>query len=213
MFRSQFGLIGKAAKSASLFKTQQSRLYASGALSKNDIQSRIFDVLKSFDKVKGENLTEQASFTNDLGLDSLDAVEVVMAIEEEFAIEIPDAEADAIQNPCFHCMPDDYSFKPTKGLKFKNDSGLKRKKKSSAQTAPKDNAIGPSGSGDSPHTTRSTQDTRTESEIKFDHIQRQRLHHKVKNNAKLSHKDKVDEFNKKLENLTEHNDLPKIGPG
>ncbi|EOQ99654.1 hypothetical protein J056_001486 [Wallemia ichthyophaga EXF-994] len=40
-------------------------------------------------------------------------------------------------------MPDDYSFKPTKGLKFKNDSGLKRKKKSSAQTAPKDNAIGP----------------------------------------------------------------------
>lgn len=37
-----------------------------------------------------------AHFTKDLGLDSLDAVEVVMALEEEFAIEIPDAEADKI---------------------------------------------------------------------------------------------------------------------
>lgn len=43
-------------------------------------------------------LTATASFTTDLGLDSLDAVEVVMAIEEEFAIEIPDAEADAINS-------------------------------------------------------------------------------------------------------------------
>ena len=41
-------------------------------------------------------LSSKAYFTHDLGLDSLDAVEVVMAIEEEFSIEIPDAEADAI---------------------------------------------------------------------------------------------------------------------
>lgn len=41
-------------------------------------------------------LTPTASFTKDLGLDSLDTVEVVMAVEEEFAIEIPDQEADAI---------------------------------------------------------------------------------------------------------------------
>lgn len=41
-------------------------------------------------------LTPTANFTKDLGLDSLDTVEVVMAVEEEFAIEIPDQEADAI---------------------------------------------------------------------------------------------------------------------
>ncbi len=37
-----------------------------------------------------------SSFGGDLGLDSLDAVEVVMAFEEEFSVEIPDAEADKI---------------------------------------------------------------------------------------------------------------------
>ena len=41
-------------------------------------------------------VTPSAHFVNDLGLDSLDTVEVVMAFEEEFAIEIPDAEADRI---------------------------------------------------------------------------------------------------------------------
>lgn len=62
----------------------------------HDITVRILDVLKSFEKVDSSKLTNNASFTSDLGLDSLDAVEVVMAIEEEFAIEIPDAEADEI---------------------------------------------------------------------------------------------------------------------
>nr|XP_018262166.1 acyl carrier protein [Kwoniella dejecticola CBS 10117]OBR84324.1 acyl carrier protein [Kwoniella dejecticola CBS 10117] len=75
----------------------QYRGYAAAAgLSKDDITSRVLDVLKSFEKVDGTKLTPGASFTSDLGLDSLDAVEVVMAIEEEFAIEIPDAEADEI---------------------------------------------------------------------------------------------------------------------
>lgn len=41
-------------------------------------------------------MTESASFKEDLSLDSLDAVEVVMAIEDEFTIEIPDSEADKI---------------------------------------------------------------------------------------------------------------------
>ncbi|KAK0529416.1 mitochondrial acyl carrier protein [Tilletia horrida] len=73
------------------------RTYASsGGPSVEDIEKRIRDVLASFEKVKASAITPSASFTSDLGLDSLDAVEVVMAIEEEFNIEIPDEEADNI---------------------------------------------------------------------------------------------------------------------
>ena len=44
-----------------------------------------------------EQVVETASFTTDLGADSLDTVELVMAFEEEFGIEIPDEEAEKIQ--------------------------------------------------------------------------------------------------------------------
>lgn len=46
-------------------------------------------------------ITSTAHFANDLGLDSLDTVEVVMAIEEEFSIEIPDKDADTIHSSTF----------------------------------------------------------------------------------------------------------------
>jgi len=67
------------------------------ALPKDAIESRILNVIKGFEKVDPTKVTTTSSFSNDLGLDSLDAVEVVMAVEEEFGIEIPDAEADEIQ--------------------------------------------------------------------------------------------------------------------
>jgi len=46
--------------------------------------------------VDTEEVTPAASFTDDLGADSLDIVELVMAFEEEFGIEIPDEDAESI---------------------------------------------------------------------------------------------------------------------
>ena len=70
-------------------------------LSKDQVQDRVFNVLKAFDKVVTTNPAFKATstFTSDLGLDSLDVVEVVMAVEEEFGIEIPDEAADNFKTP------------------------------------------------------------------------------------------------------------------
>lgn len=70
-------------------------------LSKDQVEERVFNVLKAFDKVAttAPSFKPAASFTSDLGLDSLDVVEVIMAVEEEFGIEIPDEAADSFKTP------------------------------------------------------------------------------------------------------------------
>lgn len=71
-------------------------LSSEGFLDEKEVEERVMNVLKAFEKVDENKVTSTSHFANDLGLDSLDAVEVVMAIEEEFVIEIPDAEAEKI---------------------------------------------------------------------------------------------------------------------
>lgn len=62
------------------------------------VKERLLEVLEGYDKVnKDFEITSSTDFSRDLGLDSLDIVEVVMAIEEEFSIGIPDEQADKIR--------------------------------------------------------------------------------------------------------------------
>ncbi|KAI3459120.1 hypothetical protein Pfo_015783 [Paulownia fortunei] len=67
-------------------------------LDKSEVTDRVLCVVKNFQKVDPSKVTPNAHFQNDLGLDSLDTVEIVMALEEEFSFEIPDSEADKINS-------------------------------------------------------------------------------------------------------------------
>merc|ERR1711952_457505 len=78
-------------------KTELSRRWAS--ISKADIESRVVTVCKAFDKITADKLTLESHFINDLGLDSLDHVEVIMAVEDEFGFEIPDEHAEKLLTP------------------------------------------------------------------------------------------------------------------
>ena len=77
----------------------QPRFFAGASfLDEADVTDRIMGCLKNFQKVDPDKVSATSHFLNDLGLDSLDTVEVVMAFEDEFAIEIPDADAEKIHS-------------------------------------------------------------------------------------------------------------------
>ncbi|XP_022612653.1 acyl carrier protein, mitochondrial [Seriola lalandi dorsalis] len=63
------------------------------------IKDRVMYVLKLYDKINPEKLQTSSHFMKDLGLDSLDQVEIIMAMEDEFGFEIPDAEAEKLMTP------------------------------------------------------------------------------------------------------------------
>ena len=62
----------------------------------SDIAERVKKIVVEHLGVEADKVTESASFIDDLGADSLDTVELVMAFEEEFGIEIPDEDAEKI---------------------------------------------------------------------------------------------------------------------
>jgi len=61
------------------------------------IEDKVKEIIVDQLGVDAEQVTPEASFIDDLGADSLDTVELVMAFEEEFNIEIPDEEAEKIK--------------------------------------------------------------------------------------------------------------------
>ena len=62
----------------------------------SDTADRVKKIVVEHLGVEAEKVTEDASFIDDLGVDSLDIVELVMAFEEEFGVEIPDDAAEKI---------------------------------------------------------------------------------------------------------------------
>lgn len=66
------------------------------AINTSEIESRVKKIVVEQLGVKEDEISADASFVDDLGADSLDTVELVMALEEEFETEIPDEEAEKI---------------------------------------------------------------------------------------------------------------------
>jgi acyl carrier protein len=62
-----------------------------------DVEQKVKDIIINELGVEAEKVTPEAKFVDDLGADSLDTVELVMAFEEEFGMEIPDEDAEKLQ--------------------------------------------------------------------------------------------------------------------
>jgi acyl carrier protein len=67
-------------------------------MSDKSIEARVKDIIVDQLGVNADQVTIEAKFVEDLGADSLDTVELVMAFEEEFDIEVPDEEAEKLQS-------------------------------------------------------------------------------------------------------------------
>uniref|UniRef100_A0A6M2E213 Acyl carrier protein n=1 Tax=Xenopsylla cheopis TaxID=163159 RepID=A0A6M2E213_XENCH len=72
---------------------------AAAPLTLDLIRKRVVLVLQLYDKIDPAKLKLESHFINDLGLDSLDHVEVIMAMEDEFGFEIPDGDAEKLIRP------------------------------------------------------------------------------------------------------------------
>ncbi|MDG2125522.1 MAG: acyl carrier protein [Verrucomicrobiales bacterium] len=67
-------------------------------MSDKSIEDKVRDIIVDQLGVNADQVTPEAKFIEDLGADSLDTVELVMAFEEEFGIEVPDEEAEKLQS-------------------------------------------------------------------------------------------------------------------
>ncbi|GES86581.1 DUF1754-domain-containing protein [Rhizophagus clarus] len=114
-------------------------------------------------------------------------------------------------------MSDLYDNVPGGSLKLKGSSGvpnkIKKKKKKTKKDKEKLKSYAKDLINDDSTINPIRVVTKTEAELKFEEIQRKRLDEKVEKAARKSHKERVAELNRKLEEMTEHYDIPKVGPG
>lgn len=66
-------------------------------MSEKSIEERVKEIIVEQLSVNAEQVTPNAKFIEDLGADSLDVVELVMAFEEQFGVEVPDEDAEKLQ--------------------------------------------------------------------------------------------------------------------
>jgi len=132
----------------------------------------------------------------------------------------------------------DYELRPGGSLKLKGgvaEGGIKKKKKKSKSKSGVDidaarerrrmeellfeeheatlKSDTPSGSGRNSPSISGGGTKKTEAERRFEETKKQRLAQRVAKLAGMTHKDRVAEFNNHLESLSEHHDIPKVGPG
>jgi acyl carrier protein len=88
--------VGAVAGGANQTQTTVTKYFLKG-IQMSDVANRVKKIVIEHLGVEAEKVTEAASFIDDLGADSLDTVELVMAFEEEFGCEIPDDAAEKIQ--------------------------------------------------------------------------------------------------------------------
>ncbi|KAF9160424.1 hypothetical protein DFQ27_001963 [Actinomortierella ambigua] len=107
----------------------------------------------------------------------------------------------------------DYESVGGGALKFRGGGGVTKKKKKkmdpSKVKAAMDDREGSPATSSKPVRVLE----KTPAQLKFEEVQRKRQEEKVLKSAMKSHKEKVAELNKKLEEMTEHYDIPKVGPG
>ncbi len=78
------------------WKKYQSNLITKGVIIMADVESKVKEIIMNKLGVEASQVTLEASFTNDLGADSLDTVELVMEFEKAFNLQIPDEDAEKI---------------------------------------------------------------------------------------------------------------------
>ncbi|XP_035740339.1 acyl carrier protein, mitochondrial-like isoform X1 [Vespa mandarinia] len=98
--RSRQNVVPHISQDIEELRVKQVRLYSSKPpLTLDIIRQRVLLLLNLYDKIDPKKLCLESHFINDLGLDSLDHVEVIMAVEDEFGFEIPDMDAEKLLTP------------------------------------------------------------------------------------------------------------------